>query len=314
MRAAYDRNGCVFICGSGHSGSTLLEMLLAGHSEIVAVGELQNLSHQIAIGRVCSCGVLPRDCPRWQAINARVRQRCGVDIFEQPFRFPVSRERPQGTWQTVLRYWNRTCYYAHFGWRPLGPLRLFRLAAGGGRLRFNTALLLEAARDLSGAPIVVDSSKDYVRMREIYDWSDPGTVRIIYLTRDGRGCAWSAVKRRRECIEVIAREWAKNQKRTWRMLGGVPAQHQMRVCYESLCSAPAKVLEGLCAWLDLKYEPAMLQLAPAEHHTIAGNQIRVQRRMTIRLDDEWRHGLDTKQMAIFDRLAGDVNRKLGYAG
>ena len=58
----------VYITSLGHSGSTLMDMLISSHSQVVSVGE----AHQI--GRApdttpCRCGVRPGlTCPFWRAV------------------------------------------------------------------------------------------------------------------------------------------------------------------------------------------------------------------------------------------------------
>lgn len=292
----------------------MLEMLLAGHPEMVAVGELQNLSHQIAIGRVCSCGALPKECHRWQAINEVVKHRLGVDIFETPAAFRVSRERPHSAWDHAVRLWNRSWYYLHFRRPWLTRLGLHHFVLGRRRMCDNYALVASTVRDLSGAPTVIDSSKDYVRMREIHDSVHAGKAKIIYLCRDGRGCVWSAVKRQKNTVAGESRDWAKNQIRTRNMLTGVSADNQILLRYEDLCIDVEGTMRRLCEFIGMPFDERMLDLAPSEHHTIAGNQIRVQRRMEIRSDDAWRKNLSANDLHTFDRIAGAENRRLGYAG
>lgn len=302
----------LYICGSGHSGSTLLEMHLAGHPDMVAVGELQNLAHQITIGRVCSCGRLPRDCGRWQAIAKKIEEHKGVDIFERPFAFRMSRERPRTTTENLIRLWNRSCYYLHFSGRNWRRIPMDRLVLHGATMRANNRLVAAIVREISGAQIVIDSSKDYVRMREIYDYKPRGAMKIVYMCRDGRGCVWSSVKRGQSSALPAAKEWAINQKRTRRMLAGVAPEDQLLVRYEDYCAEVSHSLQRICTFLGVPFRSEMLQLAPEEHHTIAGNQIRVQRRMSVKTDDEWRRKMPPADLKVFDRLAGDENRRLGY--
>lgn len=288
-------------------------MLLAGHSDMVAVGEIQNLHHQLQIGRVCSCGQLPVDCSRWRAVNEVVLERHGIDIFESPRRFRTSRERPQSSLDHLVRIWNRVCHYTHFRHPLLKLIPLDRLVIGGRRMRENDELVADVFRRLSKAHILIDSCKDYVRMREVYDSGISGHVKVIYLCRDGRGCVWSAVKRKNGSTAFNAGEWALNQKRTRNMLSGVAREDWMLLRYEDLCRDVEKTVKGMCSFLGATYEPAMLDLRPVEHHTIAGNQIRVQRGMEIRLDEGWRKGLTAEDLKVFDRIAGRENRRLGYA-
>jgi hypothetical protein len=302
----------LFICSSGHSGSTLLEMFLAGHPEMTAVGELHNLSHQIAIGRPCSCGVLPRSCARWQAVAEEIRSRTSVDVFERPFAFRVSRERPRNLFELGVRNWNRSLYYAHFQGGLLSRLGLTRLAVGGRALAANTDLVSTTVRRLTGARILIDSSKDYVRARERYASAPCGTVKVVYLCRDGRGVVWSGWKHHRASVWYGAKEWAKSQRRIRAMLRGVRAEDRMDLRYEDLCADPERSLRRLCDWLRLPYSEAMLRLTPPEHHTIAGNKIRLQRAMSVRVDEAWSRKLTGGQLRIFDLIAGSENRRLGY--
>src|ERR1700683_4878467 len=51
----------VFILGCGHSGSTLLDLLLYGHSQIFGVGELERSRAEAT----CTCGLPAPECPIW---------------------------------------------------------------------------------------------------------------------------------------------------------------------------------------------------------------------------------------------------------
>ncbi len=302
----------VYICGSGHSGSTLLEMFLAGHPEMAAVGELHNLSFQIAHGRVCSCGALPRECSHWQAVAAVIRQYRWIDIFTRPHEFLISRERPRNAVERGRREWNRALSYVTCLHPILKSTGLQHLMVQRGEMEANRVLLTDAIRTLTGAAVLVDSSKDYVRMREIYDRAERGRVKVVYLFRDGRGCLWSSLKRGGVSARTAATQWAKNQRRTRAMLRGVRVGDRLDVRYEDLCGQPEHVLRGVCSLVGVAYHPAMLDLAPTEHHTIAGNRIRVDRRLAVRVDDAWRERLTAAQLAEFERVAGRENRKLGY--
>lgn len=68
----------IFTLSPGHSGSTLLDQLISGHSEIVSGGEFRPVDHHVEKG--CSCGV--QDvcaCPFWCQI-AKVLQSHRADL------------------------------------------------------------------------------------------------------------------------------------------------------------------------------------------------------------------------------------------
>lgn len=96
------------------------------------------------------------------------------------------------------------------------------------------------------------------------------------------------------------------------MLRGVRPEDRLDVRYEDLCADPERMLRRLCDWLGLAFSEAMLSLRPPQHHTIAGNKIRLQRSMAIQVDESWHHRLSPLQLRLFCLLAGAENRRLGY--
>jgi hypothetical protein len=55
----------VYIGGYGHSGSTLLEYLMAASPEVVACGEVASVPRERGRKAKCTCGRLAQDCPVW---------------------------------------------------------------------------------------------------------------------------------------------------------------------------------------------------------------------------------------------------------
>ena len=70
--------------GSGHSGSTILDILLGNSARIESVGELL-AGLKRAEREICSCGIEMADCPFWRGVRARVEaegiawdEACGI--------------------------------------------------------------------------------------------------------------------------------------------------------------------------------------------------------------------------------------------
>lgn len=71
----------VYITCLGHSGSTLLNLMLGAHSEAVSVGSLRRIADGPKLS--CSCGAkrLGR-CGFWSAVDAAIRARSGLGLAD----------------------------------------------------------------------------------------------------------------------------------------------------------------------------------------------------------------------------------------
>ncbi len=80
----------VYIGGYGHSGSTLLEYLLAADPQVLACGEVASAVRQRGRKEKCTCGRAARDCPVWgplqaspDALDGRTHEALALALLEQ---------------------------------------------------------------------------------------------------------------------------------------------------------------------------------------------------------------------------------------
>jgi len=74
----------VFIGGSSHSGSTMLDLMLSSHPECFSAGEVQSLfrpSRPHHINPICGCGI--RGCAVWEDIYAKGKKKLFENIFHK---------------------------------------------------------------------------------------------------------------------------------------------------------------------------------------------------------------------------------------
>jgi hypothetical protein len=71
----------IYIAGTSHSGSTLLDLMLNAHPAIFSAGEVLKLNRQLGINHPrkqnapCSCGAPSLwQCPVWSRVDARTRE------------------------------------------------------------------------------------------------------------------------------------------------------------------------------------------------------------------------------------------------
>lgn len=225
----------VFIASLGHSGSTLLDLILGSHPAVVGLGEVGRSAAPAGDGppgepQVCSCGRPAAACDFWGTVLPRLaaepsasdRRRyeivldaCG-EIFG-PDRIPVDSSK-----------------YLHW----LGCL------AGLDSLDLRVLFLV---RDVRSFAISAIDNVDRKRATG----------------RDYRGTGAFAAFRR----------WHAENRKTARFIAdsGLPC---LRIGYEELCLAPDRIVPRICRFLDLPHEPGMLDFARSSSHVLRGNRMR----------------------------------------
>lgn len=328
----------VYIAGRGHSGSTLLTLLMALHPRVAAVGELSLLSLQLArdettrwVGQ-CSCGERPLDCEVWGRLLEEIEAEEGVDFRRDPFSWRASDVGMEEEFRGAApfrapfawlrnRLWRLMRYWQYLWPEGIGKLLSFyKPQVRWAMRRSKLASKLAALHDVDA---IVDASKDPLDMLDLY-YHATVPVRVVFLTRDARGNAWSMLKRiknsqsRSEAIRPAAREWNKVNGRIWRLFQRIDPQHRLHLRYEDICREPAAAMNRLFEFLDL--EPVDVVTSTGETgvesdpaHTIGGNKIRFTgERLRIREDTAWKTNLTAEELSTIDSVTGPLSRDLGY--
>src|SRR5688500_770153 len=84
----------IYITGAARSGSTVMDIVLGNHPEIVSVGELKNLVKSgWARGEYCSCGERAIGCPFWTAVRTEWNKLTGGHDLSEYARLQTVFER-----------------------------------------------------------------------------------------------------------------------------------------------------------------------------------------------------------------------------
>jgi hypothetical protein len=291
-------------------------MFLGGHPRATSLGESNFLAKALRVGERCSCGPLVRDCEHWQAVFRRLAA-WGFDP-QQPYGF---RLWDAVAWTYVDQAHQTRSFLAAVrlrkSWMALRdllpqPLRArcpmppaYREALG------NKIRLYEAVAAAWDKDVVIDSSKNVREAVELYHL-DPDTVRILLVTRDGRGVYLSRRSSGRDRDESV-RGWLSYYGRALSLLEKhVPAEARMQLKYEDIAGAPRQAGERLCRFVDLDFQESMLQLDGTVRHMVNGNATRFAPGKGIKLDERWRQDLAPDERSWFDGRGGRMNTALGY--
>lgn len=301
----------VFICSAGHSGSTLLDMLMGSHPHVESTGELVHLPMDMALNRSCACGSSMQKCIIWP----RVMRHMGVDPERDPYGLNL------GYVIAKVGDKKRTSRWHRWRTRPKNGLKYFQMRYGLAPVEWllpdfrlgiaNTLAIYDYLRHITGKRVVIDSSKHYLRATALY-LARPQSTRIIQLVRDGRGVFYSGLKRgfgRRSSLLG----WHQHYCRAIPLLNRhVPSEHRITVHYEDLVNDPAMELRRLCDFVGLKFTAAMLSPNEVVHHNVNGNDIKFSKIEGLQLDIAWEKQMSASDLAYFERKAGRLNREFGY--
>jgi hypothetical protein len=302
----------LYIGGCGRSGSTLLDRILGQVQGLWSVGEIVHIWRRGLVGnQLCGCGESFRSCPFWT--------RVGEEAF--------------GGWDSLdadelLRLQHRVdrnryipLMLAPWLWPP------YRRAL----VRYTDLLsrLYRAIQKVSGARMIVDSTKhaSYAfLLRRV-----PGVrIRVLHLTRDARGVAYSWTKEVQKPEVVERTEYMPRfhpARMSVRWLSYNWLFHVLRwtgtrsrfVRYESVVRDTREELSSILAFAGRVAGPEELsfigdgavQLQPT--HTVAGNPMRFKGgRLDLRLDEQWRERLRPVHRAIVSVLTWPLMRRYGY--
>lgn len=257
-----------YIAGLQHCGSTLLDLLLNAHSQAVTVGELFELSDYAHQRK-----------PRTAETRYGSSCTCGADnIWACPF------------WTALDEAVRRR--------GGIGLKEIDVNSADPGIFASHNALFFDALADMTGARLIVDSSKRLGRLAALLHNSALPVV-PFHLLRNPNGQIYSLIKRGKRAVVEPATYYRRTTLCTLRLL-----RDRDHTClrYESLVQDPEAVLRRIMPSLGLEYEPSQLDWAAADRHNLAGNRMRRTARSDIIPQEEWREKLGLPRRALIGLL------------
>lgn len=314
----------VYITGSGHSGSTLLDRLLGSHPDIAALGEVHRFSlglHRYEQPFRCDCGQTIEACPFWSRVLEQLSRDSGIPASQiaKSFRTTDHAALKQSSGD---RYFNAKAAYRFLPTQPekyvLGftPQRFVpffeKVGALGDQLEFarNSHAVFQAVASVADVSTIVDSTKNPMRMRALH-LTAPCVMKVIYLRRDGQAVTNSRMKRQGIGMARAARIWVAENRKARIVLRAMTDVEVLNVTYEALCTETDQEMARVLRFLDLPQAPTDLT---SDRHAIGGNPSRLDGTETIRLDEAWRTELSTSDLQVFEKIAGAEQRRVCTKG
>lgn len=267
-----------YILGAGHCGSTLLNLLLNGHSQMLGLSEIETVGRYT--GPASAAEDNPLDLPFWQEVRHCYERSSGepfaaIDIFHPP-------------WKTIR------------GWS----------AEDIARWGQTNQHLLSCIAQQSGARVLVDSSKFWQRLYLLRE-SRMFSIKVIHLVRDGRAIMNSYVRKGAQPATAI-RRWAAPSLWAFYLCRKFEKSDWLQIRYEELAAQPEITLRRICAFLQVDFEPQMLAYRQHVDVGIGGNRMRARQDERIFLDERWKSELSRANRVRFALIGGLINRLYGY--
>lgn len=299
------RKKVVCLLGTGHCGSTLLDLLIGSHSQVFSLGEFHSIYRKVREmgkgGNPRLCVVCQDECEFWN---------------KQASPFVLN-----------LYYSRKTLLNAVVG--------------KAARYIYNPYHFIFK---WSGKPVIVDSSKHPGWFRSQFSprYAAYGIDQyLIYICRDGRAVVNSYLRKYPERgVKRITETWMEQVHSMNAYYDHFPEDRKMKVHYEALASDPEGTMRTVCERLGLEYESRMLRYWEHEHHHIGGNagtarmivkyreqqsqqcnqewlekhkgyfdnQYYERQGLNIKLDERWKSEFSPENLEIFESLAGELNQ------
>lgn len=303
----------VSIIGSGRSGSTVLDILLGSHRNIEGVGALSKLPRSGWIPdaeRRCACGSPIHACPYWTEVFERWSEQVGDGGLGRYIDLQARYEQSTKRWPRLL-------------------IEQRRPSAAFLEYARMTASLYRSISQVSGKPVILDSSKKPVRTYALIATGQLD-VRVLHLVRDGRGVVWSRLKPLPRDVEAgvpsarpptppwrTTMHWTQaNIESEW-VTRRAGRSHGTRIRYESLVEAPGALLERISPIVGEDLTEVMERIenggAMQVGHRVGGNRMRFGGEVRLRPDLEWTTKLPSSERDTFWRRAGWLARRYGYS-
>lgn len=286
----------LFLAGMGRSGTTLLERALAGVEGALALGEVMHLWRRgVVDDELCGCGSAFSSCPFWKQVGTTAFGTwAAVDVGEI--------ERQRDTLDRVRHV------------PELLVRRGARRSADQKEYADRYLRLYRAAQNLTGAQVVIDSSKQ-ASLPHLLSGRPDIDLRVLHVVRDPRAVAhaWAKEVVRPEATSpslmprydprTMALMWSRHNVAVELLrVQGLPV---LRLRYEDFLEDAPAALARVARFADLPSDPAALNhltkdsVSLSLDHTAAGNPMRFSVGvLALRRDDAWQ-----AQMSMVDRRA-----------
>jgi Sulfotransferase family len=301
----------LYIMGAPRCGSTVLDNILNEVDGFFSAGELRFLWQRLYQERFCGCGKAFGKCEVWSRVLEKVAGS-GEDV--DPRRAMDRQKAISGTWRT---------------WQLLRAVDKGTVSPEIKAHAHLVSRLYGAIRDVTGARVIVDSSKrpwDAALLSAM----EGVTPFFIHLVRDPRAMAYSQSKAKANPdrsqaavmaptrISVSAFQWIRRNLTSDAVRRSQPAARSLLIDYHDFCTEPRDVVKAITALVG----EADVELPFSDdhtvrlggNHTVSGNPDRFRTGLVpVREDDRWKKEMPGRDRLVATALTAPLMRHYSRA-
>jgi hypothetical protein len=263
MTEEYSTIKIVYIAALGHSGSTILDIMLGAHPRLIGLGEVStflNNNYDANTDLLCSCGNLVSQCSFWGKVLSSIREaKFSNACYEDKYQIVISQFRKIYGQETVLVDSSK-------------EKKFLKLISKIAEVDLKVIHLIRDVR-----PWTV-SRKNKFRKTKLKVFSGPNrkdgiSIGISFLFHFPLFLFWLWYISTIRTKKLITQE-------------GIDS---FQVGYEEIAFHADIVLPGLCAFLGIDFSKQMLYLNNTKSHIAAGNRMRLdeEKRKKFLYDNRW---------------------------
>lgn len=221
----------VFILGTGHCGSTLIDLLLGSYSKAFSLGEIHRIMNVKPEDKLCD--LCEGDCDVWTKHTIQNIQKTYAPHFIQKVKAKLN---PDARLEVK--------FYDEIFKATQSKLIIDSSKNAGWILRNGRAL----EKSSKYQPILLYLSRD-----------GRAVVNSYFRKYPDRG------------LETIAHNWNARIKRINECMDKWPNEHKIQIRYKDLAMHPEQTIKYILAKIDGNYEFEMMQFWKHKHHIVNGN-------------------------------------------
>lgn len=308
----------IYILSPGHSGSTLLDVLLGTFPNVFSAGEFQYFTWQLERDKqgraslknknICSCLERFPDCPIYSRVIKEINSELNINMLDNPIDFntaTLSYYKLKGNIRFKDKITGKIISFEQLYLKT----NLFIKA-----LRFlykkqvkNVWRLIDTIGKITQSEYIVDSSKNITRFLLLKSYR-PNDVKLIVNSRDNLGYVNSYLK-----LGTSPEKSLYEKTRLLKKINRLITSQKIKpfsTNYEEFVKDPERMLIDFSKWIHIKYDPNQLKnIDTRDYHLVAGNPMRYKGKIEIKYDNKWERELDQSTIIEINSLVEKFNLK-----